>query len=272
MKISAKKKKPEDVKDSDYYSRFPMRKHCDILARKFSNLMGVVLHQSRASGAEAMRKAILAVPYHYSDHKNATLEERIEYHQRCDKSWCKVKRLKKIKDIARCVPTDSQGRETDGDLYTNVEAIKESIIDAFDQFADINLLHRCLRGLNQNINESNHAKIYTIVSKEEHVKSSRLMFAARYVAIENNYGKLGACLGKEIGAFSREELDMLTAKDKEMERSAVRGHWHNNHPKLIKGKKNVIEYAYGFGFEENTPLDDMLDDTEREAYRSVPKE
>lgn len=152
-----------------------------------------------------------------------------------------------------------------GGLYTPVKAIKDAIYQAFDTFAKIETLRRCTRGLTQNVNESGHARLYTICKKSEHFGFRRLVFAAQVVSVEHNYGKYYGSLARTFGLTQSE---MLRERDDEMARSSSRGHWYNPHAKLVKGSKEVIEYAYGFGFDDETPLDELLGG---QKYRSIPQ-
>lgn len=107
------------------------------------------------------------------------------------------------------------------------------------------------------------------MKKIEHVRPRRLNFAGQYVCIENNFGKFNGSLARQLG-LTKSEAEMLKRRDAEMERSSNRGHWFNKFSKIKKGTKDVIEYSYGFDFESPTPLDDLLDDRDREDYRTAP--
>lgn len=164
LKVSSKKKTSDKLTPEDYYLRYPFRKHAELYARKFSNLCGVVLNQSRHKGAEAMREALLVIPHHYSDYQAASVEERIIFHAGCDAEWCRVPRCNGDKNLIKnCVPLNKRDRPVDGEFHTSVKAIREAIFEAFDIFANIETLSRCTRGLTQNVNESNHARVYIYI-------------------------------------------------------------------------------------------------------------
>ena len=113
---------------------------------------------------------------------------------------------------------------------------------------------RARKHLNQNINESTHARLYGIVTKAKHYGICRLMFAAEYVSVENNFGKLGANIFSHWGEISQAEVSQLQALDKEMMIKAER-----RKTKKVAALKEVSgQYKYGFGFEEynHTLFDD----------------
>ena len=219
--------------------RYPYRARDQKLSLRFSNLyLHVIKKIVKADNrfrtesvkeelAEICSTQIRAIPRHYMDHKDATLEERRTYHHKfCDKSFCPFMQLN-VNDQASYKPTNSKGKPKNGELFVpglNGKAAMDRVITFFDEvLADVSLLKTSTRFLTTNANESLHARLYINCSKIHHYKYNHLNFASQYTMSVNNHGYVTSSLlnnsGYKMNSYAH---DRLKHKDLARVRNASR--------------------------------------------------
>ena len=235
---------------SDYYVKHPLSSSADILSHRFSNLIVNTIRSLKGSDepVDTICNAIKAIPYHYMDGPELDYAKREELHSRCNPLWCSYSQCS-VKDRKEFVPKNKRGQVVES-TFTQIDTVQEAIIEAFEAQANADKISKCFRDLNQNLNESVHARLFRLTSKAKKYKISRYRFAAQRVAIENNFGKLGASLLPAIGEISIAEIKELTKLDAKMEFSS----------RLVKGPRkwlvdNELDYSYGGMFEEDSIVD-----------------
>ena len=118
-----------------------------------------------------MSNAINAIPLHYMDYVGATVDERRDnFHKHCHKSFCKFLELPSHEQ-ENYQPTDRSGNAKDNDLYIkDGESVMQVVTDKFKELGHVNIMRRCTRFLNQNVNESLHSRLYNICNKTKFYK------------------------------------------------------------------------------------------------------
>ena len=240
----------------------------DTLALRYASLIFLELRSIRRNNnysaddtvLDRMSNAIKAIPRHYSDHVNASFEERKLKHLFCRPDFCDF------------LKTPEEDREQyrpakDGALYIEeydetgpVTKAMDIIFKKFDTLADRSIMQRCTRGLTQNNNESLHHRLFCYISKTKFFGFDHVRFAALLASIVHNVGyeKCFGTLFDRIGAYNEQEHKRLVDLDRERKYSGSTKH------RLIKNKsrygkstklqkkidKNGVNYAPGAAFED----------------------
>ena len=218
LKVASSGKKNPQA--SDYYVKHPLSSSADILSHRFSNLIVHTIRTLKGSDdpLNTICDAIKAIPYHYMDGPELDYAKREELHSRCNHLWCSYVQCS-VEDRKEFVPKNKKGQVVES-TFTQIDSVQEAIIEAFEAQANKDKISKCFRDLNQNLNESVHARLFRITSKAKKYKISRYRFAAQRVAIENNFGKLCASLLPAIGEISSAEIKEITKLDAKMEYSS----------------------------------------------------
>ena len=207
------------------------------------------------------------------DHITATVHERRDhYHKHCHESFCKFLQLSPGEQ-ENFTPTDRKGNPCNSELYVEGEGgdvAMQDIINKFEELGSVIVMRRCTRFLNQNVNESIHARLYTLVSKIKHYKRDRLCFAAERVILIHNHGHFGSSLYHKWDCFSDEEIQVLKTEDANMMRKARTTKKTKTAKPMLKD--DDVNYCSGFGFEDHPPLLDLDEFNERDhnAWHTVP--
>ena len=188
--------------------------------------------------------------------------------------FCKFLQLSSTEQEAY-KPTNQQGKPCDSELYVDGEEgekIMQKIINKFDELATTTIMRRCTRFLNQNVNESIHSRLYTIVSKTRHYTRDRICYAAERAFMVHNHGYLGASLYQKWDCFSQEEILELERNDANMLLKAQNTKKTRSAKPMLKDEE--INYSSGFGFEDHPPLYNLDEFSERhnEEWHQVPKD
>ena len=222
---------------------------------------------------QRMSNAFNAIPLHYMDHITATVQERRDhYHKHCHKSFCKFHQVSPEEQEA-FKPTDRKGNPCDNELYVEAmggEKIMQDIIKLFVKLGHTSVMRRCTRFLNQNVNESIHARLYYIVSKIKHYSRVRLCFAAERVLLVHNHGHFRGSLYHKWDCFSDEEIRILKSQDADMLRKAQTTKKKRTAKPMLNDED--VNYCSGFGFEDHPPLLDVdeFDERDHNAWHTVP--
>ena len=253
--------------------KYPFRDNKDKLSVRFSNLFlytlrKIVVTQTNHARDEAsldiMSNAIQAIPRHYMDHVGATLEERQKkYHVKCSKAFCDFKRNES--EQHKYQPTNSDGKPMDGDLWhpkatecEHHQKVLDDIIACFDKLGDKDKMSRCTRYLNQNVNESIHARLYRMINKTLHYSHQHIAFAAEHTILVHNSGYQTGSLLNKFGATDH-QLKKLKEKDEIMR---MRAEKRTKKTKQVL-KEDEVHYKSGYGFELYDPLPDS------DEYKSI---
>ena len=293
---AARKKTFKNLNKDDWKTVYPYRKYHKTWHHRFSNLFMIILFKAIKNIRKAdqmvitnpkdlkyISDAIRAIPGHYCDHKNSTYAQREVYHVLCNRAFCDYKAINSISQ-KRIYRPKKDGefyvREVDG-VGNLVTTAMDSIQAVFDKFGSIENISRCTRLLNQNANESIHARCYNIITKGKCLDFPHTNFAMQLTAMIHNNGYVnsrGAML-KRLGEYLPEEHAALVLKDKERmvmasekHRAAkIRSRWQLKDPLNDK----FANYRPGFAF-ENHPPEGVLEYSEnqkgRQPFRPDEKE
>ena len=246
--------------------RYPFRQHKDTLSVRFSNLFLYTLrkivvtqtnHRRDEAALDIMSNALQAIPRHYMDHVGATFEERRDkYHVKCSAAFCDFKRNES--EQQQYQPTNLDGKPMDGDLWLpkatecdHHQKVLDAIIACFDKLGDKDKMSRCTRYLNQNVNESIHARVYRMINKTLHYSPMHIAFAAEHTILVHNSGYQTGSLLNVFGATDH-QLKKLKEKDEIMR---MRAEKRTRKTKQVL-KEDEVHYKSGYGFELYDPLPD----------------
>ena len=244
---------------SDYKTNYPLRGGSEGLlekriATRLSKLCIVAMDQNRhgKTPAIAMSRALMAIPRHYSDWSGATLQEREECHKFCNSSFCKFKQLTEH-EKKDWKPSDDgvfgAVKDKSGKHFIIPKETQDKIYKKIDEnLAKESTMARCVPWLNQNINESAHAKLYYICAKVKHIETARLTFAMRHVAVVSNAGFYSGSLLSILGMTTEEEESYKRCDMRTIHRAC--NPVEKKKAKLIKVSDYPIQYEYGNGFEK----------------------
>ncbi|CAL4087858.1 unnamed protein product, partial [Meganyctiphanes norvegica] len=218
IKQKALSKEAKDIDpDEDYKTKYPLRGGktealSKQLASRFANLTILAMYQNKELGPEAMSEAVRAIPRHYSDFKNATIEEREHFHVKCKTKFCGFKQCKtNVEKNAWKPKFDGPFGFINGEKVA--QCVRNKVYEKFDKISSPDTMGRCPKWLSQNIIESCHQRVYKIANKSEFVEFERLEFAAIHVGITNNVGKYEGSLFHAIGEITQNNQIRLLAKD-----------------------------------------------------------
>ncbi|CAL4060918.1 unnamed protein product [Meganyctiphanes norvegica] len=186
------------------------------------------LRQTRHLGKDQMWKAAKSVVGHERDHKTASIEQRLKYHENCSSHtnctfWTHV-------NIDKLPPSDFVfNRKT-----ANGDSVEGGILhlDIFDQYPqayddlvwkfyyDTNFLKEgVIAGMKyyvtSNANESIHQKIWNRLFKIKSHSLERTLFIFQKVLMINNFGYYRSSLYHVLGMMGPLATRMLKKKDKE---------------------------------------------------------
>ena len=163
-----------------------------------------------------MSDSIKAIPRHYMDHIGASLEDRKQYHALCHKDFCKFKKLS---------PKDQEKYKVtkNGEFYIEeynqkgekIDDCMKSIINVFDELGSVDVMSRCTRLLNQNVNESIHARCFCLVNKITAYEYDHYDFAAFHAMLihNNSHELIFGMWYEQLGDYSEEDRKVFVAKD-----------------------------------------------------------
>ena len=245
------------TKEGKTMDNYPLRGVNNILqhriATRLSKLCIVSMHSNlkKEDVAEKMSRGVRAIPRHYSDYKGASLEQRHVFHQFCSQSFCNFMSLGK-KEQKDWEP------ESDGifGAYTNKrgkrwifpEESRTKLYEKIDEnLGKESTMQRCTMWLNQNINESAHARLYYICSKVRFVERERLLFAARHTCITSNAGKVIDPMLAKLGLTEEEEIAYKKEDDVSLKKAMKPNLKKRDRP--IADPTQPLNYSYGSGFE-----------------------
>ena len=285
-KIAYEKLGPDDFNKRRVFTK----ETCLTYQNRFANLYLFVLnkavkkqnHSQSPESLKYMSDSIKAIPRHYMDHIGASLEERKQYHALCHKDFCKFKKLS---------PKDQEKYEVtkNGEFYIDeynqkgekIDDCMKSIINVFDELGSVDVMSRCTRLLNQNVNESIHARCFRIVNKINPYEYDHYNFAAFHALLihNNSHELIRGMWYEEFGEYSEADRKNFVAKD-----NLRRFHAGPKHQEYLKKQKYLdkkgeihqnqdINYNPGQMFEDMTTESLNMNDTlmtEAPQYRTYP--
>ena len=244
--------------------RYPFRDDKDNLACRFSNLYLFMLRKTiienrngrDQDSIDKMCNVVKSIPRHYMDHSGASLDHRrTKYHVNCTSSFCDYVRTPEHEQ-EKYIPKNKDGGSMDGELWLpeaisseEHQNILNKIIGVFDEHATPSLMSRCTRYLNQNVNESVHARLYRVINKTIHYSRLHVNFACQQTMSVHNSGYRTASLLNKLGA-TKFQLDKLKIKDETMQ---LRAEKCTKKPKP-PFEETEVHYKSGYGFEDHDPL------------------
>ena len=110
----------------------------------------------------------------------------------------------------------------------------KSIINVFDELGSVDVMSRCTRLLNQNVNESIHARCFRLVNKITPYEYDHYDFAAFHAMLihNNSYELILSMWYKQLGDYTEEDRKVFVAKDNER-----RFHAGPQHQEYLKKQK-----------------------------------
>ena len=245
------------------------KEECKTYSIRFANLWYFILqkavhannHGNSPENITYMSQSLKAIGRHYCDHKDASLDDRLNnYHILCSADFCKFKQKTAEEQATyQCKDHEFYVKQEDDKGNTITECM-DAIVKKFDELASEEKMARCTRLLNQNANESIHNRTFGIVRKEKNFSYHHIVFAANLAAHLQNDGHehtMGRWM-QWIDLYTPEMRQHLVNKDNERKRSSSDHHQDKkkSHPKGKKVKdidiKNVF-YESGRHFEDYTP-------------------
>ena len=286
-KVGSKHKDYSELLPDDFKIKKPFANQEDRYMIRFSNLFLYVVKKCASEGKyektpetiNKMSNSIRAIPRHYSDHRDATPEQRHKYHEYCDQSFCDYVRTPESERVKYLPKKDGEFYIAEWDDQGNPITKQMDIIwDKFDQLGSYDTCSRCCRFLNQNINESLHNRCFRMISKIKSYQKNHIIFAAHMTMNIHNYGyrrtlgrwhvHLGSYTPDEEALFAQRDKTRLENSSEEQQKRKKKSFFKNKDPL----KDEEVRYCPGYMFEDH-PLEGAAQYSnlyeDRNEYRDV---